>query len=121
LKGTLVVLIFLVILRLYADASVLVVGAVFLVAAVGTGRVTATLRPQLWSLLAMAILCRWLLAGHRRWWLIAFPSLFMLWVNLHGGWIVGAGVLAIWSAFQMTRPDAPRGLIVAIAVLSAVA
>jgi hypothetical protein len=121
LKGTLVVLIFLIVLKPYADASTFVLGSVFLVAAVGTGRVTSTLRPQLWSLLAMAILCRCLLAGPRRWWLIAFPSLFMLWVNLHGGWIVGAGALAIWTFCRFWTDPRSRGFLATVALMSALA
>ena len=49
------------------------------------------------------------------------PSLFLTWANLHGGWIVGAGLLAAWSGFQMMRRDAPRLLIGAVGVLSALA
>jgi len=62
---------------------------------VGTGSITTTLRPQLWSLLFLAMLCRTLVSdqsGRRRW----LPGLFALWANVHGGWIVGLGVLCIW-------------------------
>jgi len=62
----------------------------------GTGSVTSTLRPQLWSLLSMAILCLILRRGGRR--RIALPALFALWANVHGGWVVGFGVLGAWAA-----------------------
>ncbi len=71
--------------------------AVMLLVALGTARMVQTLRPQLWSLLGIVLLCRILLAEDRRArrWL---PLLFGVWVNVHGGWIVGLGVLAVWSA-----------------------
>jgi hypothetical protein len=118
LKGILVLLTFLVVLSAYRDASPPLLASAFLVLAAGTGRVTLTLRPQLWSLLAMAILCRWLLAGARRWWLIAFPVLFLFWVNVHGGWIVGAGVLAIWIAINLWTDRSSRKLLSGVGLLS---
>jgi hypothetical protein len=47
----------------------------------------------------MAVLCQLLVSKRRsrRWWL---PALFAVWANLHGGWIVGIGVLTAWSAGQ---------------------
>jgi len=58
----------------------------------------AVVRPQLFSLMAFALLVS-LLAGQgatlRR--LLPIPLLFTSWVNLHGGWIVGEGVLAMWA------------------------
>lgn len=67
---------------------------------IGTGRMTKTLRPQLWSLICFLILCR-ILAGDRvraRRWL---PLLFAVWANLHGGWLVGFGVLGVWAGGQI--------------------
>jgi hypothetical protein len=77
--------------------------------------VTRTLRPQLWSLLALAILCR-VLVEHRtvgRRWL---PVLFALWANVHGGWIVGLGVLGTWTAAETGRA---RRLLLEPAVIGA--
>jgi hypothetical protein len=118
LKGTLVFLIFFVVLSAYDGASALLTGTVFILLAVGTGRITLTLRPQLWSLLALAIECRWLFGGPRRWWLIAFPALFMLWVNAHGGWIVGAAILATWIVWHFLSGHSARALLSGVAVLS---
>jgi hypothetical protein len=118
LKAILVLLMVFAVVSAYDGGSAPLTGMVFLVLAIGTGRVTSTLRPQLWSLLAMAIECRWLLAGPRRWWLVAFPALFMLWVNAHGGWIVGAGVLAIWITWNFWSADSPRGLLAGVGLLS---
>lgn len=65
--------------------------------AFGTIHVTSSIRPQVWTLVAMAVLCRTLVrdrAGEPRW----LPALFAVWVNCHGGWIVGLGVLGVWAA-----------------------
>lgn len=40
--------------------------------------------------------------GQRAGGLWIVPLLFAAWVNLHGGWIVGLGVLAVWSAANLT-------------------
>jgi hypothetical protein len=92
---------------------------VLILVAGGTGRLTTVLRPQLWSLIGVAMLCRFLITTPRRWWLIGVPLLFVLWTNVHGGWIVGAGILAIWTVVQLWRPQAPRALVIGVAVLSA--
>jgi hypothetical protein len=119
LKGALVAVFLSIVLSAYADLTPPALGAVVLLLAGGTGRVITTLRPQLWTLIGVALLCRLLITPPRRWWLALLPLLFVFWVNLHGGWIVGAGLLAVWTAFQFWRPEAPRGLIAGIAVLSA--
>lgn len=65
--------------------------------AFGTIHATSSLRPQVWTMVAVAILCRTLLADRssgRRW----LPVLFAIWVNCHGGWIVGLGILGMWAA-----------------------
>jgi hypothetical protein len=56
-----------------------------------------TLRPQLWTAIALVVVGRVLTSGSSRalWWL---PPLFAVWANLHGGWIVGGALLAIWTA-----------------------
>jgi hypothetical protein len=74
----------------------------------GTLHMTATLRPQLWTFVSMAILCRALIdvRSRIRPWL---PLLFALWGNLHGGWIVGLGVLGVWAAAESwSTPGAVR-------------
>ncbi len=62
----------------------------------GAVHMFSTIRPQLWSFLFMAVLCRVLSRGSGRqaFWL---APMFALWANLHGGWIVGLGVLAVWE------------------------
>jgi hypothetical protein len=70
--------------------------AFWFVAAAG---MVVTLRPQMWTLLLLAVLCRILVAGTARQ-LLSVPLLFVPWANLHGGWIVGLGVLFLWTAAE---------------------
>jgi hypothetical protein len=77
-------------------------------AAVTVAPLTLTIRPQLWTLFFVVALCRILNApAVYRW---SLPLIFALWVNFHGGWIVGAGILMLWSALEVvgvatTRPS----------------
>lgn len=82
--------------------------AITSVALIAALPVTVTVRPQIWSLLGLA-----LVVG------IADPDgrptfargaviaiLFAIWANLHGGWITGAGLLTAYAAVRIVR--APR-------------
>ena len=78
------------------------------VAVVGSFPLLQTLRPQLWSFVCVAILCRLLRRPDDSsvW---PYPILFAVWANLHGGWIVGAGVVAVWFGTNAAvRPKARR-------------
>jgi hypothetical protein len=99
------------------SASVPVLAATGLLIAWGTASVTETLRPQLWTLLFVAVLARALLHSPSRTWLIGLPALFVVWVNTHGGWLVGAGMLGAWAAVNLVTMRASRGLLVGIGVL----
>lgn len=69
---------------------------VIAVVVVAIGSIASNIRPQLWSLLLLVLLCRTLAAdGRRARWTL--PLLFALWANLHGGWVVGLGVLCAWA------------------------
>jgi len=80
-------------------------------------------RPQMFSLLLFAALL-WLLRSAEprsplRLWLI--PPVFAVWVNLHGGWIVGLGVLGIWTVLTLSRPNRERPaavLLICVAIFS---
>ena len=61
---------------------------------------TGTLRPQLWSWLLCASLLALLPRRRGRW---AIPLLFACWANMHGGWIVGFGLLVVWVCATRTR------------------
>ena len=70
---------------------------------------TGTMRPQVFSLVCfsalLVVLASAKTAPRRLWWL---PPLFALWVNLHGGWVVGLGVLGVWSAARILDTPQPR-------------
>ena len=67
-------------------------------------------RPQLFSLLLFAILLSCLMAARRgsqrSLWVL--PPLFAAWANLHGGWIVGGGVLALWTCALLVTGERQR-------------
>ena len=63
----------------------------------------ATLRPQALSWIMFAILVGGLvhLRPDRARWLLALPPLFLVWANLHGLWVVGLVVLAVYTAMSL--------------------
>lgn len=84
-------------------------------------------RPQLFSLLLFAVLLSCLLAARRgsQRWLLVLPPLFAAWANLHGGWIVGGAVLALWTAAllvtnerQLAPASATAGAVSLLATLA---
>jgi hypothetical protein len=86
----------------------------------GTIHMTSSLRPQLWTFLSFALLCRAIsdpFSRLRRW----LPVLFAFWANTHGGWVVGLGVLGVWAGVEMLiKPETRRAWILII-VASALA
>jgi hypothetical protein len=61
-------------------------------------------RPQLFSILLFAMLL-WILRSAERGrqdrvWIL--PVVFSIWVNVHGGWIVGVAALLVWTAVGLT-------------------
>jgi hypothetical protein len=105
LKAALVWVVFAIAWRsLRAAAWSVRIGAM-LILVMGTIHMTSSVRPQLWTFASFAGLCLALPSARpaARWWL---PALFIIWVNCHGGWIVGLGVLGVWAAAQVWQ--APR-------------
>lgn len=80
------------------DAAIVRDGATA-VAVILTMEQTRHIRPQLFSLVCFAALLWCLMAARRgsHRWLLILPPLFAVWANLHGGWLVGGGVLALWT------------------------
>ncbi len=89
----------------------------------GTFPQTTHVRPQLFSIFLFALLLVLLIeADHgRRRALLAVPLLMLLWANLHGGWLVGAGTLGVWVGFGVidgSRSWRTRGFLAAVGLLS---
>ena len=82
---------------------------------------TLTIRPQLWTLLLLVVLCRLLVAGGPALW--AIPLLFVPWANFHGGWILGLGIVGAWCAGRLLDRANRRDVmqLAAVAALSAAA
>jgi len=81
-------------------------------------------RPQLFSLLSFSVLIACLLAVRRgaQRWLLVLPPLFAAWANLHGGWIVGGGVLVLWTGGLLISGERRQALCwMAIGAVSAAA
>jgi hypothetical protein len=119
LEALLVVLASAVILALYAFATLrcgnskagFVASAVLLTLA----NASFNLRPQmmgyLFLILTLIVLERFRQGRQRAVWLL--PVLFMIWINSHGSWIIGLGVVALYIAcglasFQMGSLEAQR-------------
>ena len=85
-----------------------------------------TVRPQALSWALLAALVAWLdaLRAERSRWALVLPLLFVGWANLHGLWVVGLGVLGIYTVFTLagrTAMAAARGRMLVAFVLSAFA
>ena len=97
--GSIVLLLWLT-LRRERIYSTIVRDAAVAVTIVLTFEQTRYVRPQLFSLVAFAILLTCLTRARRgeQHWLLLLPPLFAVWANLHGGWLVGGGIFALWAA-----------------------
>lgn len=82
--------------RIYSSS---VVDTAVAVTIVLTFEQTRYVRPQLFSLVAFTILLTCLTRARRsgQHWLLLLPPLFAVWANLHGGWLVGGGIFALWT------------------------
>jgi len=73
----------------------------------------ATIRPQMFTMLATVVLLRCVLAAdqgrYQALWLL--PPMFLVWANLHGGFLAGLTIFGIWGLGHLaTRPAAWRRL-----------
>jgi hypothetical protein len=89
-------------------------------AAAGLLPLLGTVRPQLWSALGVVIVTRVLLSSSRGI-LLALPPIFALWANLHGGWIVGGAIMAIFTMCSFIRQDSRRWLLLITGLVSLIA
>jgi len=50
------------------------------------------------------------------------PPLFLLWANLHGGWVLGGTILAVWATtrFAASPRDPARQLLIGVCAVAAV-
>jgi hypothetical protein len=82
-----------------------------------------TVRPQLFSLALFAILLLLLTMADRGKprLLIAVPFVFAAWANLHGGFIAGLFVLAVWVAARIWQEPQKAFPLIAIGLLSTAA
>jgi hypothetical protein len=77
-------------------------------AVIGTFQQAHHVRPQVFSVAAFAFMLAVLIKEGPASRLLLIPPVFALWVNLHGGWIVGGGVLAIWSLLTLPTSVSTR-------------
>ena len=108
------------------SADVVVHDLLVFVAIAGIYVRAITFRPQVFSLVLFAVLLLLLVnveRGHRKA-LVAVPMVFVLWANLHGGWIVGLAALGIWAIWTFVHADrysVSRPAIAAVAVAACAA
>jgi len=93
---------------------------------VGTYWRTHSVRPQLFSVLLFALLLVLMTRADdgRRRGLVLVPAIMALWVNFHGGWIVGLGVFGFWVATRLIDRRLPwsvRGFLAAVGIASVAA
>lgn len=108
--------------RRLRGATPIVTVSVVTAALVGVLPLSATVRPQIWSVLALVLLAVLLRPEAPSWRRIAASAfLFAAWANLHGGWITGGGVLGLYIALRVIRApkDASRWLTLGVASLAA--
>jgi hypothetical protein len=114
LKGVVVLMAFAVVWHALKGADAAWRWGGLAIATVVAHPLTVTIRPQIWTLLLLVALCRLLVIGGRAYWMV--PLLFVPWANFHGGWILGLGVVAAWSAGQVLD-RAPRSEMIRLAVV----
>jgi hypothetical protein len=101
-----------------------VTATVFVVA--GTVWRIQTFRPQMFSLVMFALLLVMLSEADRGRLraLAGVPIIMALWVNLHGGWLVGMGVLCAWIGLAVLEPQQPwrrRAVLASVGAAAALA
>ena len=83
---------------------------------------TRTVRPQLFSILAFAIMLALVLryrVSRQARYLMPLPPLFCLWANAHGGWVSGGATLAALLAPTAARATPRERIAIAATLLAA--
>ena len=80
---------------------------------------TSTVRAQMYSFVFTAFLLFFLDVDNRgrRWWIPIWFVLYTMWLNLHGGFIVGLGLMATYCVEQISRNRPSRHIIVVILIM----
>jgi hypothetical protein len=67
----------------------------------------STIRAQMYSFLFTACLLYWMDRDRegKRWWLVAWLVVYVVWLNLHAGFLVGAGLFGIYWLEQLVRRE----------------
>jgi hypothetical protein len=93
--------------------------ALFALAVICTFPQTMSVRPQLFSLTLFATLLLVLLSARRDQFVLLWSiPIMVIWVNVHGGWVVGAGTLVVWTVLGL-RSDRPlRDHLVAVGIVA---
>lgn len=71
----------------------------------------APVRAHMFTFLLLAVLL-WCLETDRRGsrtWLFLWPALYVVWLNLHGGFVVGAGLLGVYTLESFVRSGRSEG------------
>ncbi len=76
----------------------------------------AVIRAQVYSFFFLAVLVSFWEFDRRgsRNWLIAWLIIFPLWVNLHGGFVLGIGLTALYCLERALRGESIRGMLIAL-------
>jgi hypothetical protein len=81
---------------------------------------TNSVRPQLFSLMLFAALLLVLVSARRdRRVLLGAVPIMAIWVNVHGGWVVGAGTLAVWTVLGLRSDRSLRERLFSVGVVAA--
>jgi hypothetical protein len=81
---------------------------------------TNSVRPQLFSLMLFAALLLVLVSARRdRRVLLGAVPIMVIWANVHGGWVVGAGTLAVWTALGLRSDQSLRDRLTSVSVVVA--
>jgi hypothetical protein len=101
-----------------ANLSPIIFDGLLALLAIGAAAQITTLRPQLWSLLLFVGLLNCICRGITPRRAVILAAMFAVWVNAHGGWIVGAGTLLLWALVELLTDRDRRHRLAGIAFLT---